>query len=238
MVDEKYLEDSYLKEFDTEVVDVKDGKYIVLKKTIFYPNSGGQPHDLGKLIRESDGKEFNVVYCAKFDGKISHEIDNVGLEKGDKVKCVIDWDRRYKFMRMHTAAHVLARVLYDETGANTSGNQLDLEQSRIDFTLENYDKDEILTCIDKTNAIISEGGKVTKSFMTQEETEKIEGFAAPSPHLKQSFDTLRVVDIHGIDVQPCGGTHLDSINEIGEIVFVKAKNKGKSNRRIYYALKN
>jgi misacylated tRNA(Ala) deacylase len=238
MIKELYLEDSYKKEFDTVVKSVSDDKFIVLEQTIFYPNSGGQPHDLGRFIREADGKEFNVVYCVKNEGEISHEVDSFGLKEGDKVKCLIDWDRRYKLMRMHTAAHILARVLYDETGANTSGNQLDLEQSRIDFTLENYDKDKILDCITKANEIVSKNGEIKKGFMKKEETDKIQGFAAPSPHLKQSFDILRVVDIKDIDVQPCGGTHLNSIQEIGEIVFVKAKNKGKSNRRIYYSLKD
>ena len=98
----KYMDESYMKEFDTIVKSVKDNKYVVLEDTIFYPTSGGQPNDTGKLIRE-DGEEFPVVYVGKFDGNISHEVSKEGLKEGDKVKCVIDWDRRYKHMRYHTA---------------------------------------------------------------------------------------------------------------------------------------
>ena len=145
--------------------------------------------------------------------------------------------RRYVLMKMHTAAHVLSQVLYAETGAHTSGNQLGIDHSRIDFTLENYDKEKIIECVAKSNEIIAKGGAVKKSFMKREDALKIEGFAGPSPHLMKGFDVLRVVDIEGVDIQPCGGTHLDNISEIGAIEFVKAENKGKKNRRVYYRLK-
>lgn len=235
MAEALYLNDCYQKEFQATVKSV-DGKFVVLDKSLFYPNSGGQPHDTGRLVRKSDAKEFNVVYVAKVNDEISHEVDSEGLEKGDTVEGILDWERRYTLMRMHTAAHVLSRVLYDETGANTSGNQLGMDKSRIDFTLEDYDKEKIIECIDKANEIIAKGIPVEKKFMSSEEANQIPGFAAPSPHLKQSFDTLRVVDIKDVDSQPCGGTHLDNLKEIGKIEFVKAENKGKSNRRVYYSL--
>lgn len=225
-----------MKEFTSKVLTVNDGKYITLEETAFYPSSGGQPHDTGKIIRESDGKEFEVIFVGKFNDKISHEVAPDGLNPGDKVKGIIDWERRYTLMKMHTAAHVLSRVLFDETGANTSGNQLGLEKSRIDFTLDDYDKDKIIECVEKANEIIKNAAKVKKSFMNRKDALKIEGFAGPSPHLMQEFETLRVVDIEGIDSQPCGGTHIDNISEIGGITFVKAENKGKQNRRIYYSL--
>ena len=233
---EKYLEDCYKKEFEAVVESVKDDKYVVLNKTYFYPNAGGQPNDEGVLLR--DGEEFPVVFVGKFNGEISHEVSKPGLKEGDKVIGNIDWNRRYILMKMHTAAHVLSRVLYDETGANTSGNQLGVDRSRIDFTLDDFDKDKIIECIDKANDIIAKGGKVEKSFMAREDALKIEGFAAPSPHLMQDFETLRVVDIKDVDSQPCGGTHLDDIKEIGKLVFIKAENKGKNNRRIYYGLED
>ncbi|MFW6383393.1 MAG: alanyl-tRNA editing protein [Nanoarchaeota archaeon] len=235
MSKELYLQDCYLTEFEAEVIEVREDKYIVLDKTAFYPDSGGQPYDTGKLVRVSDEKEFKVVYCKK-DDEILHEIDSPGLKTGDKVKGEIEWGRRYLLMRMHTAAHVLSRVLYDETGANTSGNQLGLDKSRIDFTLENYDKEKIKECIDKANEIIEKSLPVEKKFMDKEGAEKIPGFAEPSPHLVQDQKTLRIVDIKKTDTQPCGGTHVDNIEEVGKIEFVKAENKGKSNRRVYYTL--
>ena len=237
MAEALYLEDSYKKEFSSKVASVKDGKFVVLDTTAFYPNMGGQPNDTGKLVRVADSKEFPVVFVGKFDGKISHEVSEEGLMEGEEVKGLIDWERRYRLMRMHTAAHVLSRVMYDETGAHTSGNQLGTEKSRIDFTLENFDRESIPGWIEKANAIIAKGGPVKKLFMDKCEAEKIPGFAAPSPHLMMDLPRLRVVDIEGVDVQPCGGTHLDTLEEIGKIGFLKAENKGKSNRRIYYTLK-
>ena len=228
-----YLLDCYLKEWDATITKA-NGKYIVLDQTAFYPNAGGQPYDTG--IMTTDGKEYKVVYVGKFSGDISHEVDKEGLKSGMKVHCKIDWDRRYILMRMHTAAHVLSRVIYGDAGANTSGNQIGLDKSRIDFTLDIFDREKIPGWFKKSNEIIAKKLPVKKSFMKREEAMKIDGFAGPSPHLIQGFDELRVVDIQGFDAQPCGGTHLDNIGEIKGIEFVKAENKGKNNRRIYYRL--
>jgi len=229
-----YLTDCYLKEFEATVDSVKDNKFVVLDQTAFYPSSGGQPHDTGKLIRLSDKKEFPVVFAGKFGGFISHEVSEPGLREGDKVKCIIDWERRYIHMRMHTAAHVLSRVIFQQAGAHTSGNQLGAEQSRIDFTLENLDRDKIQGWIDRANELIAKGGKVTIKEITREEAQKeLEG---PSKHLMADMEVLRLIEIDGLDKQTCGGTHLKDISEIGKVVLVKVKNKGASNRRLYYAL--
>lgn len=232
-----YLEDCYMKDFMAKVMSVKDGKFVVLDQTAFYPDSGGQPHDTGILIRESDGKKFPVVYVGKFNGKISHQVEDAQeLKEGDEVKAIIDWERRHRLMRMHTAAHVISRVLFKETGATTSGNQLGLDRSRIDYSLDCFDKEKLMECIDKANDIVRQGIDVKKSFMKNDVAKEIKGFGEPSPHLIQGFDTLRVVDIEGFDAQPCGGTHLDNTKEIGKIEFVKAENKGKKNRRLYYTV--
>lgn len=229
-----YLQDCYLKEWNTEVKSVNK-KFIVLDKTAFYPNAGGQPYDTGTMT--IGGTEYKVVYVGKFGGNISHEVDKEGLKPGDKVHCKIDWERRYTLMKMHTAAHIFSRVIHEDSGAHTSGNQLGLDKSRIDFTLETFDREKIPGWFEKTNEVIKKNLPVKKSFMNREEASKLEGFAAVSPHLVQNFETLRVVDIEGFDTQPCGGTHLDSTGEIGAIEFVKAENKGRNNRRIYYKLK-
>jgi misacylated tRNA(Ala) deacylase len=234
MSTQKYMQDCYLREFDTRVKQAKE-KYIVLEDTIFYPDSGGQPHDEGNITRK-DGEKYKVVYVGKFSGEISHEVDRPGLKQGDEVHLSLDWERRYILMKMHTAAHVLSRVLYEEAGANTSGNQLGVDISRIDFTLDRFEREKIPDWIRKTNKIIAEGAKVVKSEMPKEEAAKIPGFADPSPHLLKDFEILRVVSIENMDAQPCGGTHLDDICEIGKIVFIKAENKGRNNRRIYYSI--
>src|SRR3989338_2611371 len=133
------LDDSYCKECEATVTGVKDGKFIALDKNLFYPRGGGQPTDTGKIIRGNDdlnqndsnmckfgddriSHEFKVVFVGKFDGKVSHEVDKEGLKEGDKVKCIIDWERRYKLMRTHTAAHVLASTMHKELGALITGN--------------------------------------------------------------------------------------------------------------------
>jgi len=223
-----------MKEFNATVESVKDDKFVVLDQTAFYPNSGGQPHDTGKLVRESDSKEFPVVFAGKFGGAISHEVSEPGLLAGDSVKGVIDWDRRYNFMRMHTAAHVLSRVIHQESGAHTSGNQLGKEQSRIDFTLETLDRDKIQGWIDKANEVIAKKLPVDIREISREEAQEI--LQGPSKHLMADLDVLRLIDIEGLDQQTCGGTHLKNISEIGKLTLVKVKNKGKNNRRLYYAL--
>ncbi|NCN38805.1 MAG: alanyl-tRNA editing protein AlaX [Candidatus Aenigmarchaeota archaeon CG_4_10_14_0_8_um_filter_37_24] len=230
-----YLSDCYLKEWDAAVAK-DNGKYIVLDQTAFYPNSGGQPCDTGTMKTEN-GNEYKVVYVGKFSGDVSHEVDNGGLKAGDKVHCRIDWDRRYKLMRMHTAAHVFSRVIFDETGAVTSGNQLDLDKSRIDFTLENLDKGKIKEWEKKANEIIAGGRNLKISFYPREEAFKIPDFIRTSKLLvPEDLKTIRIVEIEGLDQQACGGTHLKNISEIGKIEVLKVENKGKNNRRIYFRL--
>lgn len=230
-----YFEDCYMKEFDAKVVSVKNDKFVVLDNTAFYPNMGGQPNDTGVILKGSE--EFKVVFVGKFDGVISHEVDKVGLVEGDVVHCVIDWGRRYILMRYHTAAHVLSKVIYNETGALTSGNQLGLEQSRIDFTLQEFDKEKVQGWIDKANEIIASGGKVDIQFLSRHEAINISDFIRTNKDLlPKGVDELRIVNIQGFDQQACGGTHLKDIKEIGKIELVRIDNKGKGNRRVYFKL--
>lgn len=230
-----YLKDCYLKEFDATVTKVDKDKYVVLDKTAFYGKAGGQPHDTGKFV--CDGTEYKIVYVGKFGGKISHEVDKPGLKIGDKVHGIIDWERRYKFMRYHTASHVLSRVIFDDTGAHTSGNQIALDYTRIDFTLENFDREKIPEWFKRSNQIIKENREVKCTLMPREEAFKIPDLIRTAKNLlPETVKIIRVVDIKDLDVQACGGTHLKSLGEIKGIEFVKAENKGKNNRRIYFKL--
>ena len=133
MVKTLYLEDSYLKECDARVVSVTNGKYTVLDQTVFYPKGGGQPCDTGKIVKENE--TYNVVYVGKFSGEISHEVDRVGLKEGDNVHCILNWERRYKLMRSHTAAHLFGSLLCSGTGALVTGNQIEEDKIRFDFSL-------------------------------------------------------------------------------------------------------
>ncbi|MEA1906673.1 MAG: alanyl-tRNA editing protein, partial [Euryarchaeota archaeon] len=126
-MDVLYLPDCYTKEFEATVTHVTDDRFVTLDKTAFYPDSGGQPHDTGVLTREKDGREFPVTYTRKMDDLISHEVtitdsgSGSGLAAGDRVTGKIDWERRYHFMRSHTACHVLSAVIHKETDALITG---------------------------------------------------------------------------------------------------------------------
>ncbi len=231
-MEEIYLEYSYQKEFEAEVKEVKDGKFIVLDQTLFYPKSGGQPNDTGKLIVGEE--KYDVVFCGKFDGNISHEVDREGLKVGDKVKGVIDWDRRYKLMRVHSAAHVLSAVIYNETGALITGGQLDLEKARLDLNLENFDKEKLNDYIAKTNEYIEKDVPIKTYWVTREELDSKPELVKLAKGFPESIKNIRIVEIEGVDAQPDGGTHVKSLKEIGKVEFIKAENKGKNNRRVYY----
>ena len=142
-----YLEDSYLKECDSTVISVKDRKFVVLNQTMFYPKGGGQPWDTGIIMKGNE--KYNVVYVRKFSGEISHEVDKKGLKRGDKVHFILNWVRRYKLMRSHTAAHVFASLLCSETGALITGNQIGEDKVRFDFSLEKFDRELLKKFISK-----------------------------------------------------------------------------------------
>ena len=230
-----YMNDSYLQEFEAVVESVKDGKFVVLDKTAFYPTGGGQPHDTGIMV--CNGEEYPVVYAGKFSGRISHEVSKPGLKAGDKVIGKINWKRRYKFMRMHTAAHLLISIFNRESNVLITGNQIDEDKTRIDFNMENFDRDRILQYIETANEIIKQDLPVNVSYMPSEDAMKIPGMVKLAGALPPDVHTLRIVEIPGVDLQADGGTHVRSLSEIGTIEFVKAENKGKDNRRVYYTVK-
>lgn len=229
-----YLEDSYLKECDATVVSVKDGKYVVLNQTIFYPKGGGQPWDTGKMIRGNE--VYNVVYAGKFSGEISHEVDHVGLKEGDIVHCVLDWGRRYKLMRSHTAAHVFASLLCTGTGALVTGNQLEEDKIRFDFSLEKFEPEILTQYIDKANELFRKDIPVKWYELPREEALKIPGVIKMAEAFPPEIPRLRIVEVVGVDKQADGGTHVRSLKEVGQIKALKTENKGKNNRRVYFAL--
>lgn len=229
-----YLQDSYVRECDATVISVKNGKYTVLDQTIFYPKGGGQPWDTGKIVK---GDEiYDVVYVGKFSGEISHEVDRVGLRKGDTVHCVLNWQRRYKLMRSHTAAHVFASVLCKGTGALITGNQLEEDKVRFDFSLEKYDREILNKYVDKTNEVLGKDAPVRWYELPKEEALKIPGVIKMAKALPPDIPNLRIVEIVGVDKQADGGTHVKNLKEVGRIELLKTQNKGKNNRRVYFAL--
>ena len=229
-----YLADSYLRECDATVVSVKDGKYVVLDQTVFYPKGGGQPWDTGKMIR--DHETFNVVYVGKFSGEISHEVDHAGLKEGDKVHLALDWERRYKLMRSHTAAHIFASLLCNGTGALVTGNQLEEDKIRFDFNLEKFDPETLTEYIERANELFRKDIPVKWYELPREEALKIPGLIKMAEAFPPDIPRLRVVEVVSIDKQADGGTHVKNLKEVGGINVLKTENKGKQNRRVYFTL--
>jgi misacylated tRNA(Ala) deacylase len=230
-----FLDDSYLKESPAIVTSVKDEKFITLDQTVFYAKGGGQPNDTGKIIK--DNEEYNVVYVGKFSGDISHEVDRVGVKLGDRVRCMLNWERRYKLMRSHTAAHVLAAILNMGTGALITGNQLEEDHVRFDFSLEKFDKELLEQYLEKANNLFGTDVPVNWYELPREEALKIPGVIKMAEASPPNLPTLRIVEIAGIDKQADGGTHVRNLREIGKVDLIKTENKGKNNRRIYFKLR-
>ena len=229
-----FLEDSYLKETPAVVVSIKDGEYVTLDQTIFYAKGGGQPYDTGKIFKGSE--VYNVVYVGKFSGEISHEVDHVGLEAGDRVHCVLDWERRYKLMRSHTAAHVIAALLNKETGALITGNQLEVDHVRFDFSLEKFDRTILEVNLKKANQLFDTDVSVKWYELPREEAMKIPGVVIMAGAFPPDIPSLRIVEIVGVDREADGGTHVCNLREVGKVELVRTENKGKNNRRIYFKL--
>lgn len=230
----KHLEDAQALEFDATVTRVDAGKYIVLDETYFYPAGGGQPHDEGALTRGDE--EFRVVFVKKHDGNVSHEVDRDGLAVGDAVHCRIDEERRRRLMRSHTAAHIVSALMIQKTGAKITGNQLSLEKVRIDYNTDDYDVDLLRSLINEANAIIAKELPVATRVVPRAEAERMPGVAQLAKGLPPAVEEIRLVDIEGFDTQACGGTHVANTGEIGTLTFLKAENKGKSNRRVYFTV--
>ena len=235
MDNELYMDNCYLKEFEAVVESVKDGKYVVLDKTAFYPLGGGVAYDTGVLLK--DDEEFPVVYVGKFNDKISHEVSKPGLKQGDKVIGVIDWERRYKLMKLHTAAHLLASVFHNNGNALITGNKIEPDSARMDFSLENFDRVIIDKYAKIANELIQKNAPVRIHYMKRGEALKIPDMVKLANKMPPDVEILRIVEIEGVDKQADGGCHVNSLKEIGEIEILKIENKGKSNRRVYFDVK-
>lgn len=227
MTQELFREDSYLRECDATVVAIDDGA-VILDRTIFYPLGGGQQGDTGEIT--CAGVKAIVVDTRYGDGgTIRHVIEeNSDLpEVGQHVRASIDWDKRYRHMRMHTALHLLGSVLkYGVTGGNISA-----AKSRLDFDMEDtIDKEAVGAAM---RSLVAADHAVTCRWITEEEL-------AAQPDLVRTMSVrppkgkgkVRLLEIEGVDLQPCGGTHVRSTAEVGAVRIGKIEKKGKRNRRV------
>ncbi|HIJ17595.1 MAG TPA: alanyl-tRNA editing protein [Thermoplasmata archaeon] len=229
----KDIESNYIREFDANVVE-RGFDYVVLDRTAFYPLGGGQPSDTGRL--EWPGGKAEVREVTKKEGIRHHLVQNPELVP-DKVKGVVDWDKRYGHMRMHTAQHIVSGVVYDLWKARTVGNQLYHDRSRIDFAPVKFTDEMVSELESKTNEILATGAKVEIETMRRDILMRdVDAQRANLDLLPKSVQELRVVKIAQFDTCPCAGTHVRSLSEIGKIKVVKRENKGKDRERITYEL--
>ena len=231
-----YLKDSYLQDFEATVTAI-EGRNVILDKTAFYPESGGQLDDKGKLVRISDSKVFQVLTVRKLGPQVFHSVDSEGLQVGDKVHGWLDWPRRHKLMKMHTACHVLSTVINKETGALITGNQLGLDKSRIDFSSESEVKERKKEFEQKANEILASSLDVEVKFLPYTEAMKIPSIVKLAKVLPPNIPELRIVSIGDFDVQADGGTHINNTKECGQIEITDFENKGKDRKRVYFVLK-
>jgi misacylated tRNA(Ala) deacylase len=229
----KDVESNYIKEFDAKVIE-RGFDYVVLDRTAFYPLGGGQPSDTGALVWL--GGKAEVKEVTKKEGVRHHLVQNPDIVPDD-VHGVINWERRYAHMRMHTAQHIVSGVVYDLYKARTVGNQLYHDRSRIDFAPVKFTDEMTAEVEKKCNEIISSSAKVEICTTSRAELEKdVDAQRANLDLLPKSVQNLRVVKIESFDTCPCAGTHVRSLSELGNVKITKRENKGKDRERITYEL--
>ncbi|MEM4662850.1 MAG: alanyl-tRNA editing protein [Candidatus Diapherotrites archaeon] len=228
-----YLKNCYLKEFDAKVIE-KEGNKVILDKTAFYVLGGGQPADTGKIV--CNGQEYAVIDVRRDQGKVWHILDKEGLQVGDKIKGYIDWERRYRLMRMHTAAHILTMaVQHFFPGALVTGGQLELNESRDDYSIGELNSDIVGAIEKKANDIVEASMPVEIGELPREEAFRIPSIFKLRDVMPKNIPMIRYVKI-GNDYSACGGTHVANTKEVGKIKITKFLNKGKDNKRLYFTV--
>ncbi len=221
-----FLEDAYLREFTARVVSVGDGE-VALDQTAFYPTGGGQPHDTGTL----GGRR--VVSVRKEGPVVWHRLEGGEPAVGEEVAGSIDWERRHRLMRTHTALHVLCGVIWNEWGVPVTGGNMEPLSARMDFEFDPLPPGFGAAVEERVNAELAADRPIRVSFLPRElalaDTDLIRTKVNLIP---PSVDPIRVVDIVGLDKQADGGTHVASTAEVGRVRVTKTESKGKGNKRI------
>jgi len=226
-----FQQDAYLRSCTGTVIEAGDGG-VVLDRTVFYPLGGGQPGDTG-MLRAADGREWRVTDARKGEGgRILHVIESSAPPPavGTVVEASIDWERRHAHMRMHTCLHLLGSVLR----YGVTGGQIAADKGRLDFdTQDEIDKEAVTAAV---NALVAANHDVRSMWITDEELDR-------QPELVRTLSVqpprgaghIRLLEIPGVDLQPCGGTHVAATGEIGAVAVTKVESKGKRNKRVYIA---
>ncbi len=230
-----YLEDAYLRACDATVLRA-EGNRVVLDQTVLYAESGGQAADHGVL--RWDGGEARAVDSqiegGGHVGDVSHTLEGGTPPAGARVRVEVDWPRRYGLMRHHTAAHLIAAVVYRDFKAKFTGGQLYPDRARLDVHFDGWDPETPRRVEAAVNAEIAKGHEVRNYDIGREEFERRDLLRTAENLVDPSLERIRLTDIVGLDVQADGGTHVGNVREVGRVLVGKAENKGKGHRRLSY----
>lgn len=236
MTERIYSTDQYAREVAATIVDIDpdDGR-VLLDRTVFYPGGGGQPHDVGELTIGDD--RLQVVRVADDQRGVWHWLDG-GLPKaGTAVRGVVDWERRYRLMRTHTAMHALCGVVWERYASPVTGGNMEPGVGRLDFELPDWDPEDKAGLEEELNAQLASARPVEVSFLPREEADQDPSLIRTKVSLlPASLREVRVIDIVGLDRQADGGTHVASTTEVGLVRIAKVESKGKGFRRIRLAI--
>lgn len=230
---------NYVRRMDAKVQKAappsgNDPAWIVLDRTAFYAEGGGQPSDVGRLVW--DGGEARVVHVSK-KGAVKHALEGEVPPEGAVVHGEVDWDRRYRHMRMHTAQHLVSAVVWQRFEARTVGNQIQADRSRIDFEPLRLEAPTVADLEDAVNAITARDVPIVTYEAERADLERKLGQRSLLHLVPQSVRRLRVVEIgEGVDVCPCAGTHTASTRELGRVEFIERESKGANKVRVAYEL--
>ena len=231
MTEQLYQTDSYIQTFDAQVTDV-DGQAVALDQTAFYPGGGGQPNDVGVL--HWDGGTAPVVKVKRRGPQIWHTLEGNIPPTGTTIRGELDWERRYRLMRTHTALHVLCGVIWRDYGASVTGGNMQPLQGRMDFEFETMRKELVTEIEANVNAEIAKGLPVRIAILPREEAFQIPDLIRTKINLlPPQIQEVRTVEIVGLDLQADGGTHVANTSEVGPVRVVDYKSKGAINKRIY-----
>jgi misacylated tRNA(Ala) deacylase len=238
MTENLFHTDSYLSEFDAMVTSLEEiSRAVVLDRTAFYPGGGGQLFDLG--ILSSGGCEWTVEKVRKSPNGIEHILSSIDPLPGvgDVVTGKLEWERRYRLMRTHTAMHILCGVIFRDFGAQVTGGDMDLKQGRMDFEFESMTRDLVDGIEQAVNREVERNLPVKVKILPRDVAFQIPDLIRTKINLlPPGIPEVRTVEIVGLDLQADGGTHVVSTGEVGRMRIVDYKSKGRINKRLYIEL--
>jgi misacylated tRNA(Ala) deacylase len=231
-----YHTNSFTYECTATVVAV-EGDDIALDATVFYPGGGGQMADRGTITWDGQDYPASVIAVHKRKDVVWHTLDYPVPAVGTEIVGTIDWDFRYQMMRTHTALHILCGIIWKEFGIQVTGGQMYPDRARMDFAMENLDKQRISDIEEKVNEAIEADYPIRVYSLPREKAFAIPDLIRTKINLlSPELEEVRIVEIVGLDLQADGGTHVNHTREVGGIHITKTENKGKINKRLEIVL--